>query len=68
MLGESSALYLCSFHFELILTLGRHYVSFIRKRLEDRLAWVLFNDEKVVEAVDIEAMRKFAYVYFFKRV
>lgn len=46
----------------------RHYVAFIRKQLEDRSAWVLFNDEKVVEAVDIEEMRKFAYVYFFKRV
>lgn len=31
-------------------------------------SWVLFNDEKVVEAYDIEEMRKFAYVYFFKRV
>jgi len=28
---------------------------------------VLFNDEKVVEAVDIEEMSKFAYVYFFKK-
>ncbi|KAJ4423622.1 ubiquitin C-terminal hydrolase Ubp14 [Gnomoniopsis sp. IMI 355080] len=45
-----------------------HYVAFIRKQLGDKPAWVLFNDEKVVEAVDIEEMRKFAYVYFFKRV
>lgn len=46
----------------------RHYVAFIRKQLPDKVGWVLFNDEKVVEAVDIEEMRKFAYVYFFKRV
>jgi ubiquitin carboxyl-terminal hydrolase 5/13 len=29
--------------------------------------WVLFNDEKVVKAVDVVEMKKFAYVYFFKR-
>ncbi|EFY88614.1 ubiquitin C-terminal hydrolase Ubp14 [Metarhizium acridum] len=47
-----------------------HYVAFIRKQLEGHQApsWVLFNDEKVVEATDIDEMRKFAYVYFFKRV
>lgn len=46
-----------------------HYVAFIRKSLEGRESptWVLFNDEKVVEAHDVEEMRKFAYVYFFKR-
>ncbi|ROV88665.1 hypothetical protein VPNG_10310 [Cytospora leucostoma] len=44
-----------------------HYVAFVRKEL-GKPSWVLFNDEKVVEAVDIEEMRKFAYVYFFKRV
>lgn len=49
-------------------TVRRHYVAFIRKQLDGKPAWVLFNDEKVVEAVDIEEMRKFAYVYFFKRV
>ncbi|KAF4471147.1 ubiquitin thiolesterase [Fusarium albosuccineum] len=47
-----------------------HYVAFIRKALGDANVpkWVLFNDEKVVEAHDVEEMRKFAYVYFFKRV
>ena len=50
------------------LTLGcRHYVAFIRKQL-DKPSWVLFNDEKVVQAVDIDEMRKFGYAYFFKRV
>lgn len=34
---------------------------------KDTPTWVLFNDEKVVEAYDVEEMRKFAYVYFFKR-
>ncbi|KAG5762431.1 hypothetical protein H9Q72_009462 [Fusarium xylarioides] len=47
-----------------------HYVAFIRKALgyANVPTWVLFNDEKVVEAHDVEEMRKFAYVYFFKRV
>ena len=51
-----------------------HYVAFIRKTLPDSegggggRAWILFNDEKVVEAVDIEEMKKFAYVYFFRLV
>lgn len=46
-------------------------MAFIRKTIptgdttEEK--WVLFNDEKVVEAHDVEEMRKFAYVYFFKR-
>jgi ubiquitin carboxyl-terminal hydrolase 5/13 len=45
-----------------------HYVAFIRKQIEDEgRQWVLFNDEKVVEAVDAEEMKKFAYVYFFRR-
>ncbi|KHN93913.1 ubiquitin carboxyl-terminal hydrolase 14 [Metarhizium album ARSEF 1941] len=47
-----------------------HYVAFIRKQLEGTQppSWVLFNDEKVVKATDFDEMRKFAYVYFFKRV
>lgn len=53
-----------------------HYVAFIRKtipgemkgeRREDGREWVLFNDEKVVKAVDVQEMKKFAYVYFFER-
>jgi ubiquitin carboxyl-terminal hydrolase 5/13 len=51
-----------------ILTFPRHYVAFIRKKLGDETSWVLFNDEKVVKVVDVEEMKKFAYVYFFKRV
>ncbi|KAI1118484.1 ubiquitin carboxyl-terminal hydrolase 14 [Nemania sp. NC0429] len=47
-----------------------HYVAFIRKHLDstERPQWVLFNDEKVVEAGDVEEMKKTAYVYFFNRV
>ncbi|KAL8293937.1 hypothetical protein RB600_000079 [Gaeumannomyces tritici] len=47
-----------------------HYVAFIRKQLENEgsLSWVLFNDEKVVQVVDVEEMKKFAYVYFFNRL
>ncbi|KAK5016220.1 ubiquitin C-terminal hydrolase Ubp14 [Cryomyces antarcticus] len=40
-----------------------HYVAFIRKEN----AWVLFNDEKVAQAPDADQMRKFAYIYFFRR-
>ncbi|KAI9805269.1 MAG: hypothetical protein M1833_005722 [Piccolia ochrophora] len=47
-----------------------HYVAFIRKAVDDggSISWVLFNDEKVVKAADVEEMKKFAYVYFFKAV
>ncbi|KAH8589449.1 ubiquitin carboxyl-terminal hydrolase [Bisporella sp. PMI_857] len=48
-----------------------HYVAFVRKKIDEASPadpeWVLFNDEKVVKAVDVEEMKKFAYVYFFKR-
>ncbi|KAL8927901.1 MAG: hypothetical protein Q9172_001127 [Xanthocarpia lactea] len=47
-----------------------HYVAFIRKPIPDEgsESWVLYNDEKVVKAVDVEEMKKFAYVYFFSRI
>ncbi|KAK3380935.1 hypothetical protein B0H63DRAFT_194583 [Podospora didyma] len=45
-----------------------HYVAFIRKQLDLESSWVLFNDEKVVKVVDVEEMKKFAYMFFFKRV
>ncbi|KAF8541013.1 hypothetical protein BDD12DRAFT_916810 [Trichophaea hybrida] len=50
-----------------------HYVAFIKKDLshiqgEEGESWVLFNDEKVVKSGDAEEMKKFAYIYFFKRV
>jgi len=43
-------------------------VAFIRKKFGDETSWVLFNDEKVVKAADVDEMKKFAYIYFFKRV
>ncbi|KAI0207019.1 ubiquitin carboxyl-terminal hydrolase 14 [Astrocystis sublimbata] len=47
-----------------------HYVAFVRKQLDpaEKPTWVLFNDEKVVEAGDVEEMKQTAYVYFFNRV
>ncbi|MCJ1285690.1 hypothetical protein MMC26_005031 [Xylographa opegraphella] len=46
-----------------------HYVAFVRKHIPDAEveSWVLFNDEKVVKAADVDEMKKFAYVYFFER-
>ncbi|KAK3636701.1 ubiquitin C-terminal hydrolase Ubp14 [Elasticomyces elasticus] len=45
-----------------------HYVAFVRKALEGgKEGWVLFNDEKVALGSDAEEMRKFAYIYFFRR-
>ena len=45
-------------------------MAFIRKRIPDAAAesWVLFNDERVAEAVDAAEMKKFAYIYFFRRL
>lgn len=40
-----------------------HYVAFIKK---DQ-GWVLFNDEKVALGGDVEEMKKYAYIYFFRR-
>lgn len=47
-----------------------HYVAFVRKQIsgEQSPSWVLFNDEKVAKAGDVEEMKKFAYVYFFRRL
>jgi ubiquitin carboxyl-terminal hydrolase 5/13 len=46
-----------------------HYVAFVRKPMpgtDQDKHWVLFNDEKVVQAVDVDEMKKFAYIYFFR--
>ena len=40
-----------------------HYVAFIKKEQ----GWVLFNDEKVALGGDVDEMKKFAYIYFFRR-
>jgi len=43
----------------LTVSLNSHYVAFVRKHLgDDKDAWVLFNDEKVVKAVDVDEMKK----------
>lgn len=49
---------------------NRHYVAFVRRTTPEdgEEAWVLYNDEKVVKAVDVDEMKKFAYVYFFSRL
>ena len=48
-----------------------HYVAFVKKKLPDGEGggegWVLFNDEKVALGGDVEELRKFAYIYFFRR-
>ena len=53
-----------------LLTIISHYVAFTRKQdpNDEHMAWVLYNDEKVVKAVDVEEMKKFAYIYFFERL
>lgn len=45
-------------------------MAFVRKILpgDNKLSWVMFNDEKVVKVEDIREMKKFAYVYVFSRV
>lgn len=40
-----------------------HYVAFIKKKE----GWLLFNDEKVCKGGDVDEMKKFAYIYFFRR-
>lgn len=51
-----------------------HYVAFVKKALPEDVVgggkgegWVLFNDEKVALGGDVEEMKKFAYIYFFRR-
>ena len=48
-----------------------HYVAFVKKRLPEKEdggeGWVLFNDEKVALGGNVEEMKKFAYIYFFRR-
>ncbi|QLL32171.1 hypothetical protein HG536_0C03390 [Torulaspora globosa] len=46
-----------------------HYVAFIRKYVDQEEKWVLYNDEKIVVAVEdnFEEMRKNGYLYFYSR-
>jgi ubiquitin carboxyl-terminal hydrolase 5/13 len=50
-------------HSDYTNALCSHYVAFIRKDP----GWILFNDEKVALGGDVDEMKKFAYVYFFRR-
>lgn len=43
-------------------------MAFIRKEVSGQLEWVLFNDEKVVKADQVEEMKRYAYIYFFSRL
>ncbi|KAI5306922.1 hypothetical protein KEM56_006440 [Ascosphaera pollenicola] len=47
-----------------------HYVSFVKKEIPgtSKTFWTLYNDEKVVRAAHADEMKKYAYVYFFRRV
>ena len=67
MLGKSShPTHLTSMISNMTLS---HYVAFVRKQIpgDSSPSWTLFNDEKVAKAADVEEMKKFAYVYFFRR-
>jgi ubiquitin carboxyl-terminal hydrolase 5/13 len=57
------------FRHDILLMQHSHYVAFVRKQIADEQSpsWVLYNDEKVAKAADVEEMKKFAYVYFFRR-
>ncbi|KAK3067240.1 ubiquitin C-terminal hydrolase Ubp14, partial [Teratosphaeriaceae sp. CCFEE 6253] len=46
-----------------------HYVAFIKKAMQGRQdeGWALFNDKKVALGADADEMKKFAYIYFFRR-
>ncbi|KAK3687107.1 ubiquitin C-terminal hydrolase Ubp14 [Vermiconidia calcicola] len=48
-----------------------HYVAFVKQVLRGDenggAGWALFNDEKVALGGDVEEMKKFAYIYFFRR-
>lgn len=47
-----------------------HYVAFIRKIVAQEEKWVLYNDEKIVVAVEdnFEEIRKNGYLYFYSRI
>jgi uncharacterized UBP type Zn finger protein len=49
------------------LIINRHYVAFVRKHLPEddnkSRSWVLFNDEKVVKAADVDEMKKYAELF-----
>ncbi|AMD22362.1 HGR023Cp [Eremothecium sinecaudum] len=45
-----------------------HYVAFIKKPIKNKLCWVLYNDEKIVEAnseENLQEIEKNGYIYIF---
>jgi uncharacterized UBP type Zn finger protein len=68
MQGESSLGASVEILLEAEIIFYRHYVAFIRKEISGQLEWVLFNDEKVVKADQVEEMKRYAYIYFFSRL
>ncbi|CCH61313.1 hypothetical protein TBLA_0E02570 [Henningerozyma blattae CBS 6284] len=44
-----------------------HYVAFIRKIVDGKLSWVLYNDEKIVIADSLKEVQKNGYIFFYSR-
>ncbi|XDT40991.1 Zinc finger UBP-type profile [Nakaseomyces glabratus] len=44
-----------------------HYVAFIRKMVDGKPTWVLYNDEKIVVSNNFEEMMKNSYMLFYSR-
>ncbi|CCE65684.1 hypothetical protein TPHA_0M01090 [Tetrapisispora phaffii CBS 4417] len=44
-----------------------HYVAFIKKNIDNKSNWVLFNDEKIVLAQDTDELKKNGYIYVYTR-
>ncbi|KAL3228947.1 Ubiquitin carboxyl-terminal hydrolase 14 [Nakaseomyces bracarensis] len=45
-----------------------HYVAFIRKTIDGKPQWVLYNDEKIVISENYEEMQKNGYILFYSRI
>ncbi|QLG70429.1 hypothetical protein HG535_0A03680 [Zygotorulaspora mrakii] len=47
-----------------------HYVAFIRKEVEGKQTWILYNDEKIVLASEesLNEIKKNGYLYFYSRI
>ena len=44
-----------------------HYVAFIKKEYEGEQRWILYNDEKMVIADELEELKKNGYIYLYSR-
>ena len=50
-----------------------HYVTFIRKEIDGKSVWVLYNDEKIVKLEEsapnkIEDIQVNGYIYIYKKI